>query len=83
MNFYLGQDEDYTVGDSTLEKLLQRGRGEGKYICDFGKEGSTCNQACIFPEGFCWSQGTVIIMKDFSAFLDMQRYKNWAHKINS
>ena len=53
MNFYLGQDEDYTVGDSTLEKLLQRGRGEGKYICDFGKEGSTCNQACIFPEGFC------------------------------
>ena len=53
VNFYLGQDEDYTVGDSTLEKLLQRGRGEGKYICDFGKEGSTCNQACIFPEGFC------------------------------
>ena len=53
VNFYLGQDEDYTVGDSTLEKLLQRGRGEGEYICDFGKEGSTCNQACIFPEGFC------------------------------
>ena len=22
-------------------------------------------------------------MKDFSAFLDMQRYKNWAHKTNS
>lgn len=53
VNFYLGQDEDYTVGDSTLEKLFQRGRGEGEYICDFGKEGSTCNQACIFPEGFC------------------------------
>ena len=27
--------------------------GEGLYICGFG--GSTCNQAQIFPEGFCWS----------------------------
>ena len=55
VNFSLGQDEDYTLGDSALdspEKLLQRGRGEGEYICDFGKEGSTCNQACIFPD-FC------------------------------
>ena len=25
----------------------------------------------------------VITMKDFSAFLDMKRYKNWAHKIGS
>ena len=55
MNFSLGQDEDYTLGDSALdsaEKLLQRGRGEGECICDFGKEGSTCNQARIFPD-FC------------------------------
>ena len=27
--------------------------GEGQYMSGFG--GSTCNQAHIFPEGFCWS----------------------------
>ena len=29
------------------------------------------------------SQETVITMKDFSAFLDMRRYKNWVHKKHS
>ena len=28
-------------------------------------------------------QGAVATMKDFSAFLDMRKYKNWAHKISS
>ena len=28
-------------------------------------------------------QGTVATMKDFSVFLDMRKYKNWAHKICS
>ena len=32
---------------------------------------------------FCESQETVITMRDFSAFLDMKRYKNWVHKISS
>ena len=31
---------------------------------------------------FCSSQGSVITMKDFSAFLDMRQYKNWAHTIS-
>ena len=51
---------------------------------------NTCNQVCIFPEGFwqsgeafCQSQGTVITVKDFSAFLNLGRYKNWAHEICS
>ena len=26
---------------------------------------------------------TVITMKDFSAFLDMRRYKNWAHHLKT
>ena len=30
--------------------------------------------------GFCSSQGAYLPMKDFSAFLDVRRCKNWAHK---
>ena len=35
-------NEDCSPGDSTSdnsEKLLQRGSGEGQYICDFGEGG--------------------------------------------
>ena len=32
---------------------------------------------------FCKSQEIVITMKDFGAFLDKRRYKNWAHKIST
>ena len=42
MKFYLGQDEDYSPGDSALdssEKLLQRGRRGGQYLWDFGEGG--------------------------------------------
>ena len=38
----MSQNEDYSPGDSTLdssEKLLQRGRGEAEYLCDFGEGG--------------------------------------------
>ena len=38
----MGQNEDYSPGDNTSlssEKLLQRGKGEGHCIYDFGKEG--------------------------------------------
>ena len=41
VKFYWGKNEDYGLGDSTSEsseKLLQRGREEGKYICDFSEE---------------------------------------------
>ena len=30
--------------------------------------------------GFCSSQGAYLPMKDFSAFLDVRRCKNWAQK---
>ena len=42
LTFYLGQSEDCGPGNSTSdssEKLLQKGRGECLYICDFGKGG--------------------------------------------
>ena len=42
VKFYLGQDEDFSPGDSisdNSEKLLQRDSGEGQYICDFGEGG--------------------------------------------
>ena len=38
----LGQNEDCNLGDSisdSSEKLLQRGGGEGHYLCDFGEGG--------------------------------------------
>ena len=44
----------------------------------------------IFLENFCWSyeasashEKQLSTMKDLSAFLEMRRYKNWAHKIIS
>ena len=33
-----------------------------------------------FAEGCCQSHEADITMKDFSAFLDMRRCKNWTHK---
>ena len=42
VKFYLGQNEDYSPGDSTSdnsEKLLQRIEVEGQYMCDFREEG--------------------------------------------
>ena len=90
VKFYLGQNEDHSPGDSisdSSEKLLQRGNWEGPYICDFGEGGrGTCNWAhfiLFFSECFCWFQGAVITMKNFSAFLDMRRCKSWAHRISS
>ena len=39
--FYLGQNVDYSLGDSasvSSKKLLQRSREEGQYTCGFGEE---------------------------------------------
>ena len=37
---------------------------------------------CWSQEGHCWSRGADVPVKDFSAFLDVRRYKNWAHHIS-
>ena len=42
LNLFGWQNEDYSSGDSisdSSEKMLQRGRGEGQYICNFGERG--------------------------------------------
>ena len=66
-----------------------RGRIVYTYIY-FWERGNICNQARIFCRklllvlgGFCESWETSITMKTFSAFLEMRRYRNWAHKISS
>ena len=68
VKFYLGQNEDYSLGDSisdSSEKLLQRGRGEGQYMYDFS-EGGTRSQAHILVGGCSSSQGADITVNDFS-----------------
>ena len=42
-----------TTPQIALEKLFQSGRGEGQYICGFGKEGVHATKH-IF-KSFCWS----------------------------
>ena len=93
VKFHWGQNKDCSLGDCTSdnsEKLLQRGCGGGEvggqYRCDFWWRGSTCNQAHIFQKvsislvkPFLVTSNRVT-MKDFSTFLDVGRYKNWAHK---
>ena len=53
IKFYLGQNEDCSLGDSTSdssEKLLQRGSGKGLYICDFGEEGIHATKHMFFQK---------------------------------
>ena len=56
-------------------------------MCDFG-EGIVLGTKHSPPpppprQGFCYSQEADVTTKDVSAFLDMRKYKNWAHKIGS
>ena len=87
----MGQEEDYSLGNSisfSSQKLLQRDREEW-----FWWRGSTCNQApppfllqkfsASLIKVFCQSWGADVTMKDFCAFLDMRRCKNWVPKIIS
>ena len=87
MKLYVGRNEDCSLGDSTSdrsERLLQRGEGEGWYICDFGKGAVHGIKHMYFLGSFCWPREAaachkkVVTVKDFSVFLEMRRYKNWA-----
>ena len=74
VKFYFGQNE-VTVSTrqhpGSSEKLLQRFNGEGQYICDFG-EGEYMQSSNFFffflAEAFLQSPGTIVTLKDFSAF---------------
>ena len=67
VSFIWGQNEDCSSEDSisdSSDKLLQRGSGEGQYICDFGKGRiQALFFLSFFPffflvESFCWSHET-------------------------
>ena len=77
----MGQDEDYSPGATvliTLKNCSKDPQGACQNICDFGEGGGARNQAHI-----SWKVAARhVTMKDFSAFLDMRRGKNWAHKIS-
>jgi len=55
-----------------------------------GKVGVHAIKHIFFVESFCWSHEAfashkkqLFTMKEFWAFLNMRRYKNWAHQISS
>ena len=62
VKFYLGQNEDYSLGDSiseSSEKLLPRGMGESQYMCDFSERGihaikhTFCRRLLLFVKNRC------------------------------
>ena len=93
--FYFRQYEDCSMGDSTSgksDKLFQRDKGKRQHMYDPGKGGVHAIKHFFFFFGrkfllvswsFYKSWETIVTMKDFSAFLDMRRSKNWTNGINS
>ena len=77
LKFYLKQNEDCSLGDSTSEKLLWRGREKG-YICDFD-EGRVHAIKHIFFRRFLLVMRCSHHHEGFLCFLDVRRYKNWAY----
>ena len=63
-------------------KGCSRGREEGQWIW-WKRSTQRALKHIFFTEGYCWSPGTDISLKNFSVFLDMRKYKNWARKISS
>ena len=92
VKFYLGQNKDCSPGHSTLdssENLLQSGRGKYGIYAIWMKQGYMqssayffCRKFLLVSWSFCWSWERVATIKDFSSFLDMRKYKDWAHKIS-
>ena len=89
---FIGGKMKNSPGDSTFHTALRnckRGRGNSQNISDFGEGGVHSTKHIFFQKV---STNLVkpslvtrnsVTMMDFSAFLDMRRYKNWAHKISS
>ena len=69
-----------TTFQIALRKCSKEAKGKVKVIYDFS-EGGTCSQVHILAEACCQSQRADVTVNDFSAFSDVRRGKNWAHKI--
>ena len=81
LKFYLKQNEDCSLGDSTSdtsEKLLWRGRGKG-YICDFGEGRVPAIKHIFFFRRILLVMRSSHHHEGFLCFLDVRRYKNWAY----
>lgn len=86
VRFCLGQNEDCCSRDSSSassEKLFQSGSGGKVNVYDFGEGRVQCNQALTLQEVFCKSRGADVMMKGFSAFLEMRSCRGWGHEISS
>ena len=88
VKFYLGQNEDYSLGDSisdSSKKQLQRGRQKINITYDSSEVG-TCSQVHILTEAHCSLQGIDVTVNDFSAFSryeEMQKLGSWNLKISN
>ena len=52
------------------------GEGRNQYICDFGEGGVHAIKHIFFCKRSLLSLGAIITLKEFSALLDMRKYKN-------
>ena len=93
VKFYFGQNEDCSLGDCTSEsseKLLQRDRWRKVSIYMILVKGEIHAVKHMFFQKVPASLMKLLLVtrnsghhEGFSAFVDMRRYKNWAHKIGS
>ena len=78
-----------TAAGIALRNCSKEVVGEGQSMCDFGERGICAINHIFFQKVSCSLMKPLLVMrnscllKDFSAFLDVGRYKNWAHKIVS
>ena len=52
------------------------GEGRNQYICDFGEGGVHAIKHIFFCKRSLLSLGAITTLKEFSALLDMRKYKN-------
>ena len=83
VKFYLGQNEDCSLraSERALRNCSKEVGGEVSVICDFSE--GVCVQSHMLADAGCWSQGADVTINDFSAFPNMRKCKNWAHKFFS
>ena len=81
VKFYLGQNEDCSMGDSTqivLRKCSNEVVGEVNIILVKGEFSAI--KHVFLQKVFCSCQGADVNMRGFSAFINMKRCKDWDHK---
>ena len=89
LNFIWGQMRTAAWETASQVALRNCSKEAGGKVMWLWWRGSTCHQALIFPDvsislmTLLLGTRRVVTVKDFSAFLDMKRNKNWTHTISS